>query len=67
MIDSKIKRINELAKKARETGLTEEEKLEQKTLREEYIQGFRVSLKSQLDNMYIVDENGKKTKVGPKK
>ncbi len=66
MIDDKIKRINELAKKSRETGLTEAEKAEQKKLRDEYIQGFKVSLKSQLDNMYFVDENGNKTKVTPK-
>ena len=66
MIDAKIKRINELAKKSREVGLNEEEKEEQKRLREEYVQGFRVSLKSQLDNMYFVDEKGNKTKVAPK-
>lgn len=66
MIDAKIKRINELAKKSRETGLTEAEKAEQKQLRDEYIQGFKISLKSQLDNMYFVDENGNKTKVTPK-
>ena len=40
-----IERINELAKKAREVGLTEEEKLEQKKLRDEYIAAFRGNLK----------------------
>ena len=67
MIDAKIKRINELAKKAKEQGLTEEEKIEQKTLRDEYIAGFRRSLKAQLDNTYIMDEKGNKVKVGPNK
>lgn len=67
MIDEKIKRINELAKKAKEQGLTEEEKIEQKALRDEYIAGFRRSLKAQLDNTYIMDEKGNKVKVGPNK
>ncbi|HZG82014.1 MAG TPA: DUF896 domain-containing protein, partial [Brevibacillus sp.] len=35
--DAEIKRINELVKKSREEGLTEEEKLEQKALRQKYI------------------------------
>ncbi len=58
MIDEKINRINELARKSREGGLTEEEKAEQKTLREEYISGFRNSLKSQLDNTVVINPDG---------
>ena len=38
-----IKRINELAKKSKEQGLTEEEKAEQAKLRQEYIKKFRLS------------------------
>ena len=37
MLDERIKRINELARKSREQGLTEEEKAEQQQLRQEYI------------------------------
>ena len=48
MTDEKIARINELAKKAKAEGLSEAEKAEQKALREEYIAGFRKSLKAQL-------------------
>lgn len=66
MIQSKIDRINELARKSRETELSEEEKLEQKKLREEYVQSFKRSLVSQLENTYIVDEKGNKTKVQKK-
>lgn len=55
MTDEKIKRINALAKKAREEGLTDAEKAEQKTLRDEYIAIFRKNLKAQLDNIEIVD------------
>ncbi len=61
-----IQRINELAKKSREVGLTEEEKLEQKKLRDEYIAAFRGNLKQTLDRTYIMDENGNKVKVGKK-
>ena len=63
MEKSKIDRINELAKKSE---LTEEEKLEQKKLRKEYIDEYVGSLKKQLDNTYIVDENGNKEKLKKK-
>lgn len=60
-----IARINELAKKAKTIGLTEEEKEEQAKLRREYIDSVVGNMRAQLDNTYIVDENGEKTK--PKK
>ncbi len=66
MEQKKIDRINELARKQKTEGLTEEEKAEQFTLRREYIESFKRSLTSQLDNMYIVDEQGNKKKVTPK-
>lgn len=53
----KIQRINELAKKAKAEGLTEEERAEQKLLRDEYRADFRKILISQLDNIEFVDEN----------
>ena len=54
-----IERINFLAKKQREDGLTEEEKAEQAKLRKEYIDSVTGNLRAQLDNTYVVDENGK--------
>ncbi len=63
MEQKKIDRINELAKKAKTVGLTEEETAERDILRREYIDSFKRSLTGQLDNMYIVDEKGNKTKV----
>ena len=63
MEKSKIDRINELAKKE---VLTEEEKEEQKALRKEYVEEFKNSLKSQLDNTYIVDDKGNKEKLKKK-
>lgn len=66
MEQSKIDRINELARKQKAEGLTDEEKAEQFQLRREYIDGFKRSLTSQLDNMYIVEPDGTKKKVTPK-
>ena len=54
-----IERINFLAKKQSEEGLTEEEKAEQAKLRKEYIDSVTGNLRAQLDNTYVVDENGK--------
>lgn len=63
MENSKLERINALAKKAKAEGLTPEEEQERALLRQEYISEFRQSLVSQLDNVYIVDENGNKKKL----
>lgn len=57
-MDQKIKRINELARKHRAEGLTEEELAEREQLRGEYIAAFRENLRAQLDNIVVVDEKG---------
>jgi len=62
----KIDRINELAQKAKTTGLTEEELSERAALRREYIESYRRSLVAQLDNTYLVDEKGNKSKLRKK-
>ena len=67
MEQNKIDRINELAKKQKSSGLSPEEKEEQAILRKEYIEAYKRSLLSQLDNMYFVEPDGTKTKVIPKK
>ncbi|MDO9492017.1 DUF896 domain-containing protein [Acetobacterium sp.] len=51
-----IDRINELARKKKECGLTEDESDEQMTLRAEYLSAIRTNLKDQLDNIEIVDK-----------
>lgn len=66
MEKAKIERINFLAAKAKKEGLSEKEKAEQQMLRDEYREGFRKNLTSQLDNTYIIDENGNKTKFNKK-
>ena len=63
MDKTKIDRINELAHLAKERELTPEELEERAILRREYIDSFKLSLTSQLDVTYIVDEKGNKTKV----
>ena len=60
---AQIDRINELARKAKTEGLTEEELRERDILRRAYIDSFKESLVGQLENTYIVDEKGNKTKV----
>ena len=67
MEKEKIDRINFLAKKSKTERLTEEEKIEQKALRDEYIAGFRANLRGILDNTYIQNPDGTKTKVESKK
>ena len=67
MTEERIARINELAKKSREAGLTDAEKAEQAELRAEYIRGYTQNLRAQLDNTYIVDEKGNKKKLKKKK
>ena len=66
MDQKKIDRINVLARKSRESGLTEEEKQEQALLRREYVDSVVGNLKSQLDTITIVDEKGRKTKLKQK-
>ena len=63
MEQKKIERISEWSRKSRAEGLTEEEKLEQQALRQEYIQSMRQSLRATLDNSVIVRSDGTKEKV----
>ena len=66
MEQHKIDRINELARKAKAGPLTPAEKKERDLLRREYIDSVVGSLKGQLDNTYIVDSRGNKTKLRKK-
>ncbi len=61
-----IDRINELARKQKTVGLTDEEKAEQKVLRVKYINGFKASLESQLNGITIINPDGSKHKVKKK-
>ena len=65
-INEVIARINELAKKAKEEGLTEAEIAERDKLRRIYIDNVKANLIGQLDKTYIVNPDGTKRKLGPK-
>lgn len=55
----KLDRINKLAHKSKNEGLTDKEKGEQKELRQEYLQNVRKSFKNQFKSMTVVDREGK--------
>ena len=63
MEQSKIDRINELARKSRVQELTAEEKEEQRILRAEYVACFKASLVGQLENTTILRPDGTKEKI----
>ncbi len=54
-----IKRINELAKKKKEEGLSAEEQAEQKELYKKYLKNFRNSFERQLDNTDVEFPDGR--------
>lgn len=66
MNQTKIERINELARKSKVIGLTPEEKEEQKLLRAEYIAAVRKNVRAQLNNISIVEKDGSITDLGEK-
>ena len=66
MDQKKINRLNELYKKSKAEGLTEEEKKEQALLRQEFIANVKGNLRAQLNNIDIVDENGNVENLGEK-
>ncbi len=66
MNEQKIARINELYKKSKAEGLTEDEKKEQQLLRQEYIADFRANLVSQLNNIDVQEKDGTIVNLGEK-
>ena len=66
MDESRIGRINELARKAKTEGLTDAEREEQALLRKEFIADFRRNLRSQLDNIDIQEADGSIINLGEK-
>ena len=66
METAKIERINELYRKSKAEGLTEEEKKEQDLLRKEYIASVKSNLRNQLNNIDVINEQGKVENLGEK-
>lgn len=54
----KLNRINALAKKKKNEGLTEAEAKEQSKLRSEYLTAFRNSFKDQIEHTKVIDPEG---------
>ncbi|MEA5142359.1 MAG: DUF896 domain-containing protein [Oscillibacter sp.] len=64
MEQKKIDRINELAHKAKTPeGLTAAETEERAALRQEYLNAVMGNLEAQMENTYVVDEQGRKRKL----
>ena len=61
-MDERIKRINALYHKSQNEGLTDEEKLEQSILRQEYVDSIKRNMKAQLDNIEKLKPSYKKKK-----
>lgn len=53
-----LARINELAKKEREVGLTNAERVEQQVLREDYLREIRGQVLKSFEGITIVDPEG---------
>ena len=62
-ISKRLERINFLAKKAKTEGLTDDEILERERLRKEYLSDFRKKMRSRIESISFVDENGNITPV----
>jgi len=65
--EADIKRINELYHKSKAEGLTDEEKAEQKKLRDDYVAAIRGNIRSQLENVKVIDENGNEVQLKRRK
>ena len=65
-LEETIQRINELYHKSQKEGLSEEEKQEQKQLRQVYIDSVKNNLRGQLENMEFERPDGTIEKVTKK-
>ena len=65
--ENDIKRINELYHKSKAEGLSDEEKAEQKKRREDYVAAIKGNIRSQLENIKVVNENGNEVDIKRRK
>lgn len=54
-----INRINELYHKKEKEGLSDEEEKERQELHQEFIKNFRAGFKQDVENLVLIDKNGK--------
>ncbi len=67
MEQHKIDRINALAQKKRDSGLTEEESAERAALHREYVEAFRANLSDILENTTVRRPDGSEEKLRNRK
>ncbi len=67
MDKKQVDRINELARKRKTDGLSQEELTEHETLRRQYLDEFRENMRQTLDHTYIEQADGTKKKLEKKK
>lgn len=60
MEKTKIDRINELAHKSKLDGLTDDEKEEQRLLRQEFLAEIRADFKATLESIEIVEDSAQR-------
>lgn len=65
-MSERTERLNALARKEKEVGLTPEEKAEQQVLRDEFRAAFRRNFALQLDNTVVQTPDGKTHSLGKK-
>lgn len=66
MKQEQIDRINELYRKSKAEGLTEAEKKEQDMLRKQFVADVRGNVRSQLNNIDMVNPDGSVENLGEK-
>lgn len=67
MEKEQIERINELARKKKTVGLTDEELQEQAALRKQYIAEWRANMEAVLESVVIQEKDGTKTPLQKKR
>ena len=60
MEKAKIDRINELAHKSKAEGLTDDEKEEQRLLRQEFLAEIRADFRATLESIEIVEDSAQR-------
>lgn len=66
MKKEQIDRINELYRKSKAEGLTEAERQEQDILRKQFVADVKGNLTAQLNNIDMINEDGKIENLGEK-
>lgn len=61
-VEKLVQRINELARKAKTTGLTDQELEERDRLRKQYLEMFRQAFRHQLESIIVEDRTPRQSR-----